>query len=89
LKQSSLIVAALLAAFVLFLAARGRLPLYASVLWGPKPTATPPASNAGGNSERGSGGFELPDFGDMLPDLGDMFGDFDLGDIAKAIPFFI
>lgn len=49
MNQSAFIVGALLAAFVLFLAARGRLPLYASILWGPAP------GGAGSGSASGSG----------------------------------
>jgi hypothetical protein len=46
MSQSSFIAAMLLAGFALFLAARGRLPTYAAVLWGPPPA--PPSSSSGG-----------------------------------------
>ena len=83
-----MIVAALLAAFVLFLAARGRLPLYASVLWGPKPAPTSePAASESGNGNGSPGGFEMPDLGNVIPDFGDMFEDFDFGDVAKVLAF--
>lgn len=49
MNQSSFIVGALLAGFVLYLAAKGRLTAYTNVLWGP--TAAPVGS--GGN---GTGG---------------------------------
>lgn len=42
MSQSSIVGATLLAAFVLFLAARGRLKAYTDVLWGPT-EQTPPA----------------------------------------------
>lgn len=84
MKQSSFIVAALLAAFVLFIAARGRLPLYASVLWGPKPADTSAPSSGGGSLPMGDSGgsdgwFEMPDF----------LEDVDFGDVAKVAAFFV
>lgn len=58
MNQSGVIAAAILAAFVLFLAARGRLGVYTAVLWGgtsaPLPSATakaPAASGGGGDSD--------------------------------------
>jgi hypothetical protein len=52
MSQSSYIAAMLLAGFALFLAAKGRLPTYAAVLWGPAPA---PASNGGaGGGSTGS-----------------------------------
>jgi len=44
MSQSGFIAAALLAAFVFYLAAKGRLPVYAGVLWGP--TAQPVPTGA-------------------------------------------
>lgn len=35
MTQSSFIAGALIAGFVLYLAAKGRLPVYTAVLWGP------------------------------------------------------
>lgn len=53
MSQSSFVFGALIAAFVLFIAARGRLPVYASVFWGPAPaTPQPPAQE----SDDGGGG---------------------------------
>lgn len=49
MNQSSYIAAALLGGFVLYLAAKGRLPVYAAVLWGPT-AATPPAPSSSGSS---------------------------------------
>lgn len=48
MNQSSFIVAMLLAGFALYLAARGRLPTYAAVLWGPAPS--PSSSDGGGGN---------------------------------------
>lgn len=49
MNQSGFLVGTLLAAFVLFLAARGRLPVYAGVLWGATPSGDtgPPADVEG------------------------------------------
>lgn len=47
MTQSGTIAAFLLAAFVLFLAAKGRLGAYAAILWGPTRLA-PPSGNVGG-----------------------------------------
>ncbi len=50
MNQSAVIVGALLAGFVLWIASRGRLGVYASVLWGPTPDAgssAKPATAAG------------------------------------------
>lgn len=52
MSQSSSIVGFLLVAFVLFIAAKGKLPNYTAVLWGN--TKAPPPS--GGTSSGGSGG---------------------------------
>lgn len=50
MTQSGYIAAALLAGFVLYLAARGRLNAYSAVLWGPtaapKPSALTQATNS-------------------------------------------
>ena len=55
MSQSSWIAAALLAGFMLFLAARNRLSAYTAVLWGA--TAAPePTGNVGGSSGGGGGG---------------------------------
>jgi hypothetical protein len=50
MDQSTWIAGFLLAAFVLFLAARNRLSTYAAVLWGPTAAATPGASSTSGGS---------------------------------------
>lgn len=44
MSQSGYIAAALLAGFVFWLAAKGRLPTYAAVLWGPTAAPVPGAS---------------------------------------------
>lgn len=51
MSQSSLLVGLLAAAFLLYVAAKGRLPVYTGVLWGAKPK-----SSSGGGSGGGSGG---------------------------------
>lgn len=48
MTQSSLLVGLLAATFLLYLAARGRLPTYTEALWGPKP------SSSGGSSKSSS-----------------------------------
>ena len=50
MSQSAAIVAFLLAGFVLYLAAKGRLSTYTNVLWGP---TTAPAQSSGGSSGGG------------------------------------
>jgi hypothetical protein len=50
MSQSAAIVAFLLAGFVLYLAAKGRLSTYTNVLWGP---TTAPAQSSGGGSSGG------------------------------------
>ena len=56
MSQSSFIAAALLGGFVLFLAAKGRLPTYTGILWGPAPAkgnagaTTAPPQNTSSNS---------------------------------------
>lgn len=58
MNQSSIIVATLLAGFVLYVAAKGRLGTYLGVLWGNTAQATPSGSPGGSG---GSGGI-----GDLL-----------------------
>lgn len=57
MNQSTFIVGALLAAFALYLTAKGRLPLYQSVLWGataaPAPSGGAPTSPTGGGVDLG------------------------------------
>lgn len=50
MSQSAILVASLFAAFVLFLAARGRLGAYGQALWGAAP------AQGGGSSGGSSGG---------------------------------
>lgn len=52
MSQSALLVASLIALFVVFLAARGRLATYAGVFYGPKPAA-PAAGGASKTSDSG------------------------------------
>lgn len=82
MNQSSFILGALLAGFVLFIAARGRLPTYAAVLWGPAPA--PP----GGSSQGGGGG--IPGMsGSIIPGIGgsnNMFGIPGLGGPIPGVP---
>lgn len=52
MSQSALLVSMLAAGFLLYVAARGRLPAYASVLWGP-------AQSSGGGG--GGGGVDAED----------------------------
>jgi hypothetical protein len=58
-NQSSFIVGALLAGFILYLAGKGRLGTYASVIWGPAPalptTGGTGAATTGGPMSLGSG----------------------------------
>lgn len=77
MSQSSLILGALLAGFVLFIAARNRLPLYAAVLWGPAPSA---GAGASASASSGSGILDqIPSFpfpgAPSIGDLGDILGD--------------
>lgn len=53
MSQSAFTVAILLAAFVLFLAAKNRLNTYSAVLWGAT-KAAPPASSGGSGGGIGS-----------------------------------
>ena len=53
MSQSGYILAALLAGFVLYLAAKNRLGTYTSVLWGPAPAA--PGGSASSSSWATSG----------------------------------
>jgi len=55
-SQSSLLVGLLAAAFLLYVAARGRLPVYTGVLWGP---ASGGSGSGGGGSSGGGGGFDV------------------------------
>ncbi len=66
MNQSGFIVGALLAGFVLFIAARSRLPTYAAVLWGPAP-ASPGTSGASGG---GSSNLGIPGIGGILDEFG-------------------
>lgn len=74
MSQSTVIAAALLAGFVLFLAARNRLGAYVAVLWGataaPEPAASSPSGSGSGGS---SGGSILPSFPYPIPGLGGIF----------------
>lgn len=80
MNQSGFIFGALLAGFVLFIAARERLPLYASVVWGPAP-AQPSAGGAGG-SAGSSGGSIGGAVGHVILDF---LGLGSLGDLAGSI----
>lgn len=51
MNQSSIIVATLLAGFVLYLAAQNRLGVYLSVLWGPTATTPPSATAKSGTTD--------------------------------------
>lgn len=80
MNQSSIIAGTLLAAFVLFVAARGRLKAYTGVLWGA--TAAPkPTGGSGGESKSNTGG--LPEIIPGSADAGNMFLD-----VVKAGGFF-
>lgn len=76
MNQSSFILGALLAGFVLFLAARGRLNAYASVLWGAAPSGPRYGSVEGGGTSTGSVWGDV--LGDItsgnVPPIGDIFG---------------
>lgn len=48
MSQSSSVVAFLLVAFVLFVAAKGKLANYTAVLWGNTKAATPKSGSGGG-----------------------------------------
>lgn len=50
MSQSAVLVATLAAAFVLFLAARGRLGVYGQALFGPKPQASSGGTGGSGGS---------------------------------------
>lgn len=50
MTQSSLLVGLLAAAFLLYVAAKGRLPVYTNVLWGPAPKAAGSGGGGGGDS---------------------------------------
>jgi hypothetical protein len=58
LNQSAYIVGALLGGFVLFVASRGRLGLYTSVLWGSGPAPAKPAGPAGRGLSGALGGLK-------------------------------
>ena len=58
MSQSGVIAAAILAAFVLFIAARGRLGVYTAVLWGGTSAPLPSANTKAPQSKEG-GGFDL------------------------------
>lgn len=53
MSQSGFILAALLAGFVLFLAARNRLGVYTGVIWG-----APAGSSSGGSGSAAGGGID-------------------------------
>jgi hypothetical protein len=65
-SQSSVLVATLAAGFLLFIAARGRLPVYTSVLWG-----STAGGGTGGKEGEKKGGIDMNDAldfgGSMLP----------------------
>jgi len=50
MNQSSFIAGSLLAGFVLYLAAKGRLSVYANVLWGPTSQPVPSGGSSSGKS---------------------------------------
>jgi len=54
LNQSAVIVAALLAGFVLYLAAKNRLGVYVGVLWGPAPAVPTPGAATATNAAAAS-----------------------------------
>lgn len=56
MSQSATLVAFIVAAFVLYLAAKGRLPVYTGVLWGPPSQGSPSGGSSGSSS--GGGGFD-------------------------------
>ena len=84
MNQSSFIVGALLAGFVIYLAAKGRLSTYAGILWGPTSAALPSASGGSSNSnsvmnsavntagnvaEKAIAGSILGPLGDLVPSI--------------------
>lgn len=58
MDQGPFIAGALLAAFVLWLAANNRLNTYTAVLWGPTAAATPTGGNSSSSSSGGSSSTE-------------------------------
>lgn len=54
MSQSAFIAGALLAGFVLYIAAKGRLVTYTAVLWGPTQSALPAGGSGGGSADVGS-----------------------------------
>lgn len=61
MSQSALLVGLLAVAFLLYVAAKGRLPVYTNVLWGPKPSGTS-GSGTGASASKSSG----PSTGDVV-----------------------
>jgi hypothetical protein len=53
MSQSAILVGLLAATFILYVAAKGRLPTYTGVLWG---KASQPAAGSGSGGSGGSGG---------------------------------
>jgi hypothetical protein len=85
MSQSSLLVGLLAFGFVLFVAARGRLPVYTGVLWGAKSSGT-----GGGTGDSASkAGSILNDLlgeaGKMLDSKGDGFDLSDAGRLGSTI----
>ena len=78
MSQSGVIGAALLAGFVLFLAARDRLKVYTGVLWGDTSAPLPSAQTQAAAKDSGGDG--------ILPDLGG-FGDIAKGAAGVLLPF--
>lgn len=71
MTQSGYIAAFLLAAFVLYLAAKGRLTAYSAVLWGPTSKAAPATTDNGPpTSGNLTGGNSVGDVGKALGDIG-------------------
>lgn len=61
MSQSTVLVGLIAAAFLLYVAAKGRLPVYTDVLWGAKPAPSAKPSNGGSGGSggsNGSGGFD-------------------------------
>ena len=97
MNQSGTIAAALLAGFVLYLAARDRLKVYAAVLWGNTEAQLPshspsvpgfPAPGATGGGAGGSPGLSLPGLGGaggLLGDATSLLGN--AGKIAGLLEF--
>ncbi len=72
MNQSAILTGALIGGFVLFLAARDRLPVYARILWGDKPGTHSEASEGEKPKEDGfTFGDAFKPFGylDALPDI--------------------